>query len=181
MANYFYADATGTKQGPYNEQQLQALAAQGIITPATPLETDSGHKGVAGQIPGLFATTSVPPFVQATSQPSGRIHPQGASILMWPLDFAFRDIRIHVFNLWVCRICYVICWIAAMGYLLFGTFAILTMVNQNGGLLGLLLIPLLWIGIAFGLILSRLYLEFFIVLLDWMVATTKAARKYLDE
>jgi len=54
MANFFLTDANGNKRGPYNEQQLQSGIAKGIITPTTPLETDTGHKGLAGQIPGLF-------------------------------------------------------------------------------------------------------------------------------
>jgi hypothetical protein len=53
MPNFFYYDANGQKFGPVNDQQLKALATQGIIVPQTPLETDSGHRGTAGQIPGL--------------------------------------------------------------------------------------------------------------------------------
>jgi len=65
MPNYFYTDASGQKQ-QINDQQLQTLAAKGIITPTTPLETDSGHTGVAGQIPGLnFNTAAPPPFGQS--------------------------------------------------------------------------------------------------------------------
>ena len=56
MINYFYTDANGQKQGPVDMQQLQTWAAQGVITPETPLESDTGHQGLAGQIPGLFAT-----------------------------------------------------------------------------------------------------------------------------
>ena len=55
-----------------NEQQLQALATQGKITPNTPLETDTGHKGLAGQIPGLtFSATTPPPFAQAAPPAGG--------------------------------------------------------------------------------------------------------------
>ena len=54
MPNYFYIDANGQKHGLINDQQLKALAERGIITPTTPLMTDTGHKGVAGQIRGLF-------------------------------------------------------------------------------------------------------------------------------
>ena len=61
MALFYYIDNDGQKQGPITAQHLQTLAAQGVITPTTPLETDTGHKGMAGQIPGLFATSS-PPF-----------------------------------------------------------------------------------------------------------------------
>ena len=63
MPNFFYVDANNQKQGPVNDQQLQELVLQKIILPTTPLETESGHKGVAGQIPGLFADVESP-FVQ---------------------------------------------------------------------------------------------------------------------
>jgi hypothetical protein len=55
MANWFYFDANGNKQGPITPQQLKALADRGIVSPGTAMETDTGKKGVAGQIPGLFA------------------------------------------------------------------------------------------------------------------------------
>jgi len=63
MPNFFYYDANGQKQGPFNGQQLQELATQGAISPTTPLETDGGQKGTAGQIRGLnFNTVAPPPF-----------------------------------------------------------------------------------------------------------------------
>jgi len=64
MINYFYTDTNGSKQGPVTTQQLQELVAQGIVGPYTPLETDGGHKGVAGQVPGLFAAASPYPQQQ---------------------------------------------------------------------------------------------------------------------
>jgi len=57
MPNFFYLDANGQKQGPVTPQQLKALATQGAITPSTQLATDGGHKGTAGQIKGLFASS----------------------------------------------------------------------------------------------------------------------------
>ena len=60
MPNYFYADANGQKQGPVDEQQLQELIDQGIINPNTRLVTDTGHKGLAGQIPGLKFISTAP-------------------------------------------------------------------------------------------------------------------------
>ena len=54
MANFFYFDQTGQRQGPLNESQVKQLAMQGIIRPSTSIETDTGRKGTAGQIPGLF-------------------------------------------------------------------------------------------------------------------------------
>ena len=62
MPNYFYTDANGQRRGPVNDQQLQSLVTQGIITAHTSLETDGGHKGTAGQIPGLkFNSTMTHP------------------------------------------------------------------------------------------------------------------------
>jgi len=66
MPNFFYFDQNNQKCGPVNEQQLKALAVQGVINPNTPLMTDTGHQGLAGQIPGLFAATP-PPFIAAST------------------------------------------------------------------------------------------------------------------
>ena len=71
MPNFFYFDQANQKQGPVNEQQIKALVVQGIITPQTQLETDTGKKGLAGQIKGLFPAAQ-PPFSQteyATTPP----------------------------------------------------------------------------------------------------------------
>ena len=54
MANFFYFDQDNQKQGPVSEEQLKELATQGLINPNTPMETDTGHQGTAGQIPGIF-------------------------------------------------------------------------------------------------------------------------------
>ena len=54
MTNWYYTDTFGTRLGPIDDQQLQGLVARGIITPETLMETDTGHEGVAGKIPGLF-------------------------------------------------------------------------------------------------------------------------------
>jgi len=89
MPNYLYLDANGQKQGPINDQQLKTLAAQGIITPDTPLATDSGHKGKAGQIPGLqFKTAAASPFVQpaqATPQSVSAPVASGSTIPAWAI------------------------------------------------------------------------------------------------
>ena len=59
MANYFYYDRNlNKKQGPVSREQLQELVVQGVIEPRTPVGTDTGHKGIARDIPGLnFETT----------------------------------------------------------------------------------------------------------------------------
>jgi hypothetical protein len=52
--NWYYYDNNGTKQGLISQQELENLVARGAITRTTRLETEGGHKGLAGQIPGLF-------------------------------------------------------------------------------------------------------------------------------
>ena len=101
------------------------------------------------------------------------------SAMSWLLDFAFRDIRIHVVNLWVCRIIYVLCWIATIIYGLVGTFGLIVLSYEEGPFF--LLIPLLWLALPISMFFTRLLLEFYIVLMDWMVYTTRAARLYIEE
>ena len=75
MPNFFYFDQSNQKLGPVTEEQLRELAAQGTITPQTPMETDTGHKGVAGQIPGLtFGTAPPNPFAQSVPASPSAIH-----------------------------------------------------------------------------------------------------------
>ncbi len=59
--NFYYFDRTNQRRGPVNEQQLQTLAMQGIITSESRMETDTGHKGTAGELPGLRFPVAVPP------------------------------------------------------------------------------------------------------------------------
>jgi hypothetical protein len=65
MANYFFTDASGRKRGPVSLQELPELAASGVIKPHTQMENDTGRKGHAGQISGLFSA-STPPSVPGT-------------------------------------------------------------------------------------------------------------------
>ena len=71
MAIWFYYDEKSVRRS-INDQQLKSLVGAGVITPKTPLETEDGHKGLAGQIPGLFAPvapTTPSPFVQTVQVP----------------------------------------------------------------------------------------------------------------
>jgi len=91
MPNFFYLDANGQKRGPVNDQQLKTLAERGVITPATPLMTDTGHKGKAGQIQGLFNESPPNPFTAsapATNQaipPSAAPTVAGSKIPLWAI------------------------------------------------------------------------------------------------
>ena len=190
MPYYFYTDESGTKQ-TVNEQQLQGLINQGIILPTTPLETDTGHTGLAGQIPGLNFNTAAPsPFAQpaqATPKVSNRTHTSqdagsiAMSIKSWLLDFAFRDLRLPVINLWACRIIYAICCIASILWGIAVTF-VLVGVGFGGDATAIFIgCPLVWLGVAVFIFLARLFCEWYIIVFDWIVETTKAARKYNDE
>ena len=73
LTNFFYLDKNNQKHGPVNNEQLKTLAAQGVINPNTPLMTDAGQKGRAGQIPGLFVAPAAPnPFTDP--EPSLALH-----------------------------------------------------------------------------------------------------------
>ena len=68
MPNYFFTNSNGTKQGPVNGQQLKALAAQGLITPETIVETEQGKSAPAGKVNGLifgliFTVATPPPHL----------------------------------------------------------------------------------------------------------------------
>ena len=58
MSNYFVLDSKGNKHGPFDIPQLQTLVAKGNVGRQTPMESDTGHKGTAGQISGLFTDSS---------------------------------------------------------------------------------------------------------------------------
>ena len=57
MPNFFYFDEANGKRGPLTPAQVKALAAKGVITPDTLMETDTGKSGFAKQLPGLFTAT----------------------------------------------------------------------------------------------------------------------------
>ncbi|GHT18557.1 hypothetical protein FACS1894189_6610 [Planctomycetales bacterium] len=199
MANFFYYDRNGTKRGPIAPQELQDLVVQGIVTPETSLETESGHKGLAGQIPGLNFPSSAPSSQAAqaamkTAQSAMnatvsivRQASERKGILAWLFDFAFRNIKLPVINLWFCRIVYAIYFVAAILGLIGGTLAILYFTFEAvryGGAsysFGILFIPLFWIVIAIAIIAVRLCLEWEVMVVDWIILTTQAARRFLDD
>ncbi|GHT13656.1 hypothetical protein FACS1894170_09880 [Planctomycetales bacterium] len=200
MPNYFYTDKNGTKRGPISDQQLRVFISQKIITPETPLETESGHKGLAGQIPGLNFPSSSPSSQTAQAAMKTAQSAMNATVsivrqaserkgmLAWLLDFAFRNIKFPVINLWFCRIVYAIYFVAAILGLIGGTLAILYFtfeaVVRYGGAsysFGILFIPLFWIVIAIAIIAVRLCLEWEVMVVDWIILTTQAARRFLDD
>ena len=54
MANFFYTNANGESQGPYNKEQIKELAANETILATTILKSDGGHTANASAwFPGL--------------------------------------------------------------------------------------------------------------------------------
>ena len=169
MTNYFYFDANGEEQGPISAEQVSELVTQGIIEPEWPLETEDGHTFEAGQIAGVFDNPPAPAPQKAAT-----------SWLSWLFDFEFRDIRIQIIHLWTCRILYVICWISAIIGGIWVTLGLCQAVTNFKTAIPILCIPLVWIGIAVMLFVTRLYLELYLIVIDWIVETTKAARLYIE-
>ncbi len=66
----FHYYRNGRKQGPITNDQLAAFVRQGIIVPTSILETETGYRGEACQIPGLFAfsTSANHPGMQTRRQ-----------------------------------------------------------------------------------------------------------------
>jgi len=175
MAKYFFTEANGQRR-LIDEQELRKLAKIGVVRPDTPLETDTGHKGVAGQIRGLqFNTADTPTIARMIADiPSPQVS--------WLLDFAFRDLRLHAINLWACRVIYVVCCIAAILWGFFATFMFLSIAfGQYGDVTAIVFgIPLAWLGVALFILAARLFCEWYIIVFDWIVETTKAARLYIE-
>ena len=165
--NYFYTDANGQKI-PATEQQLQALINQGIITPTTPLETDGGHTGLAGQIPGLNFNIAMPsPFAQpaqALPPPTSKTYPNIKDIAWF--DFSFRDIRLPKNSRTVCNLVYLCAWIWAV---LFGIEWSLAELQSDDP--SFLFIIISWFTVFFTILLVRIICEWQIVLMDWIIAT----------
>ena len=122
---YFFTDSSGQKQGPVSLQQLQALVSEGLITPMTPLETEGGHKGVAGQIP-LDFNPAEPPIIDQIDEEAWElpnITPRKStenvtqlryrsdtwktSVFSEIFDFSFRDLRPETAFLWLVKSAYV--------------------------------------------------------------------------
>lgn len=176
MTNYYYLDQTSQKRGPLTKQQLQELVAQGVIGPDTLMETDGGHKGVAGQIPGLFTTTSPPssfavPPIQPpyngnpqTSYQSPEYYPQRkTSGIFGILDFGFTR---FITNVWISFIWTVIVIIVFLLWglaCLAGLATILQGGNDSAFIGGLLIFFLATTLAALYLLFARMGLELIVV------------------
>lgn len=163
MTNYFYFDLSYQKQGPVSEERLKELAAQGLITPNTSVEADSGHKGPAWQIPGLDFGTAATDSPSKTA-PSPFVRSNGASFFRRLTDFTFRDLRYRVVNMWVCRIFYALCCIVAVLVGINGTLNSHEFAEGNP----IVLACFIWLIAVLFILLARLLCEWYIIAFDWL-------------
>lgn len=208
MTTFFLTDKNGTKHS-FNEQQLQALAAQGKIQPTTPLETDTGHKGLAGQIPGLFVAPqqSPKPLVDIDENAFTAMALQKEvdppSLAQTPIGAHSQEILSHweteesagtAVLLFLCdfsfqnmqrfRIANV--WYSRIVYAICLILTVATIpigivgIQYASGIEDLIWVFLVW-GCAFlSLTMTRLIFGLEVIALDWIIETTKAARLYVE-
>jgi hypothetical protein len=89
--NYIYTDTNGQKYR-INDEDLRTLVAQGLVTPGTMIETDTGYKDVAGNIPGLF---NVVPLSKGKSFTEG-VRPYFEKVCEWSKE-TYQKAKPHVF------------------------------------------------------------------------------------
>ena len=187
MPNYFYTDADGNKRGPYNEQHIQELVTRGLIGVNTPLETDTGHTGVAGQIPGLNFNNAAPHPFSSTSQAIWHMQDRTPSRSQanesmekpWLFDFAFQDIRLPKNARRVCTFIYTCCVITLVINGLIGFFMLNPMYSPETMATAVMFLVFYLFSSFIFLVLVRVACEFLIVLLDWLAENKKASRLYI--
>lgn len=68
MSIWHYYTSTNEKQGPFSSAELKQLALNGVVTPETIVETDSGKRAVAQKVKGLvFLTDKLEPEISIES------------------------------------------------------------------------------------------------------------------
>ena len=208
MAIFYYYDQLGRRQGPINSAQLKALADHGVITPDTMMESETGHRGKASQLPNLFPSgpTGEPGGVSSDSGSSyaeaGASLQTGANsgynspvqrmadhwpggLEAWLRNFSFTDLRLPAVNLILSRWLYIFCYIVFHVILILAAIAlcVVPILNLREGIQVLLIpiigIPLLILYRYIGLIGLRLGFEVYILIWDWIISTTRAAQKRL--
>ena len=180
MANYFYTDENGQKYS-LTEQRLQTLVDRGVITPNTPLETDTGHTGLAGQIPGLNFDNVAPPRTSRSHSRKDQSQKVTESFFWIAIrDLSQREINLRLtFFYWFCVLWVaffpIFCWEWAnnSGVNDFMGVLINTLIN---GVINLVINPFMW----FAVITIRLAFDLLIVLFASLLEIKNAARKYND-
>ena len=82
LFQFTFTDANGTER-TVNSEELRTLAAQGIITQTTPLETGEGIRVLAEQLPGLSFATVEGPLTPIPSQIEAMVNKCMNKIRSW--------------------------------------------------------------------------------------------------
>jgi len=179
MPNYFYTDENGQKYGPIDVQRLQTLADRGVITPSTPLETDAGHKGVAGQIRDLTFRAQTAHNAQTLEQAYSQTEDTWFGCMRWG-NFDFSDVRIPQT---IRRVCGFIYWSYFFWGVLYGIgLTLLTFLAMGEGVpivapIFLLLTVSYWLSFILLITIVRLVCEWQIVLMDWLNENRKGGKR----
>lgn len=101
----------------------------------------------------------------------------------WLNDFSFEDIRLPDINMLLLKIGYIICnfisVLCGIGITLtILYFLIMRYTDIFAWLFGGLMIVVSWGAVFISIILARLSTEWNIIILNWIIETTKAARKF---
>ena len=179
MPNYFFTDSEGIRRGPITDERLQTLAERGVITPNTPLETEGGHTGLAGQIPGLqFNTAPLPSFVQQEQTTSYsqetpsylQTGESGEGMMRW-FDFAFSDIRIPRTIRRISGYIYGCYWVWGVIFVILGTMSVYDTYEDE--VVTLMFFVFYALTFIFTITIVRLFCEWQIVLMDWLIKNSK--------
>ncbi|MDR3233703.1 MAG: DUF4339 domain-containing protein [Planctomycetaceae bacterium] len=195
--NWYYYDNNGEKQGLITHEALKDLAANGVITPQTRLETESGKQGIAGQIKGLIFPAN--PYPGGTAKPKeadlNTVSAEQASsffswFFSWLFDFGFKQSKVMAFIHTIACIAYILsiivvsCQYVIIVVLVTGTL-MNTADNLQSGLGGLILlilsVPVAVCLYLLTLCIIRLSFEWIIYFFDWMVDVRTAANHFTRE
>ena len=168
MTDYFYLDNNGTRRGPYNEERLQELAANGTIKPDTQIGTmDAGLT-----LTGLKKATELIPDSMFHS--AARQKPLGV------FDFGFNKFYTATLIKFIWKVIVVVAFLTWGSSIIIGLLAIVTGGDEGGAVLGVLYILLSMIALLIHLILVRIVLEFAFIVFCIIETHLRAIRKKDD-
>lgn len=80
MEKFFYIDESGKTHGPIGREQLNELAASGIVTPKTIIGSEDGKSLLAGMVKGLVFAAMSPPSSLDGFSPKLQMIPHNATL-----------------------------------------------------------------------------------------------------
>jgi len=149
MANYFYTDAKGQKQGPVSRDQLIELATLGDIEHASVVETDTGDRESAEYfIPSTCFKRAKAPLAVAEPSPG-----------IFDIRFTRFVMNFYIPYIWVLTI--IVCF---LGWAFSVVLGVNQLATEREPMYGIAAILMATIAVPFSLLFSRMVLEVVIVL-----------------